>query len=74
MSNIPYPKSYGPTLRAVDAAGAARELGAILKLGSVPLAVPVQTPASGATDAVRWAVQSCAVQTILPVRKRIPTK
>jgi hypothetical protein len=43
------------TLRAVDAAGAARELGAILKRGGVPPAVPVQTPASGATDAVRWA-------------------
>ena len=64
----------GPTLRAVDAAGAALNLGAILKCAGVPVAVPIQTPASGATDALRWAVQSCAVQTILPVRKRIPTK
>jgi len=44
-----------PTLRAVDAAGAASGLGAIFMRGGVPSAVPVQTPASGATDAVRWA-------------------
>jgi len=34
-------KPYGPTLRAVDAAGAARGLGAIFGGGAVPLAVPV---------------------------------
>jgi len=42
-----------PTLRAVDAAGAARGLGAIYAGRRVPPAVPVQTPASGAPDAVR---------------------
>jgi len=42
-------------LRAGDAAGAARGLGAIFVCGGVPLLVPVQTPASGAPDADRWA-------------------
>ena len=50
-----FPWHGRPTLRAVDAAGAARELGAIYASRLVPPAVPVQTPASGATDAVRWA-------------------
>jgi len=42
-------------LRAVDAAGADPGLGAIFGGGAVPSSVPVQTPASGATDALRWA-------------------
>ena len=45
-----------PTLRAVDAAGAARGLGAILKRRGVPTLVPSMEAASGATDALRWAV------------------
>ena len=45
-----------PTVRAADAAGAARGLGAVYACGSVPAAVPVPTPASGAPDAGRWAV------------------
>ena len=44
-----------PTLRAVDAAGAAPGLGAIFDGGAVPSPVPVLTPASGAPDALRWA-------------------
>jgi len=42
-------------LRAVDAAGAASGLGAILKRRGVPTLVPSMDAASGATDAVRWA-------------------
>ena len=37
--------------RAVDAAGAAPNLGAIYGCCCVPPAVPIPTPASGATDA-----------------------
>ena len=40
---------------AADAAGAALGLGAIFGGDSVPPAVPVQTPASGAAESRRWA-------------------
>lgn len=46
---------FGPTLCAVDAAGAAHGLSAIYAPGTVPPAVPILMPASGAPDAVRWA-------------------
>ena len=42
-------------MRAGDAAGAARGLGTISACRLVPSVVPVQTLASGAPDAVRWA-------------------
>jgi len=56
-----------PTLRAVDAAGAARGLGAIYASVLCRRSCRSMEVASGATDAVRWAVQSCAVQTRTPV-------
>ena len=59
----------GPTLRAVDAAGAALNLGAILKCAGVPVAVPIQTPASGATDALRWAATTVVPISIVRIAK-----
>ena len=51
------PSACGPTLRAVDAAGAARGLGAILKATVCQGLYRSMEVASGATDAVRWAAQ-----------------
>ena len=44
-----------PTLRAVDAAGAAHGLGAILQRGPCRQPCRFMEVASAATDAVRWA-------------------
>ena len=46
-----------PTLRAVDAAGAARGLGAIYTAVPCPRSYRSMEVASGATDALRWAAR-----------------
>jgi hypothetical protein len=44
-----------PTWPASDAAGAARNPVCFSAFVSMPLAVPIYTPASGALEAQRWA-------------------
>ena len=63
-----------PTLRAVDAAGAARNLSAIYAAVACRRSVPFMEVASGATDAVRWAVQSMrGADKNTRIRKRVST-
>ena len=50
-----FPYHGRPTLRAVDAAGAAPGLGAIYAAAPCPRSYRSMEAASGATDAVRWA-------------------
>ena len=60
--------------RAVDAAGAAPNLGAIYGCCCVPPAVPVHPPASSAAESWRWAVQSMrGADKNTCFRKRVPS-
>ena len=70
------PVPCGPTLRAVDAAGAAPGLGAIYAAVPCPRSCQFMKLASGAPDALRWAARSPthgAEPSGQPERSRITT-